>query len=581
MKRYILLLLMVGVSTTAIYAKLFNRTEYVIEITDSTRVAGLIDSSRVLLYQDSGQALQVALNAYALAKEADLEKLEAMALLAIGNVHVFGGNFSEAVKNIEEGISVFREMGAKRELASALVSLGNAYKTQSDYRRAISYYLQSLKVCKELDLKRGISANLGNIGLVYNEMEEYTKAEEYYLQAVKINKEMGYEYLLAINYNNLGLLYTSLKKRDLALMYHRKSRVLKAKAGNKIGEAYSLNNIGKLYLESGKLDSAEHYIIRALEFNRVQDPDLSAISYELLARIYFQKNRADLALEHAQKSLQLAEEVGSLFGIQEAHRIISDIYENSGDHKLALEHTKAFLAIKDSLTGIEKARQISSLQSRFEQEQKQREIDILELENANRKITQIALMSGLVLLLMIGFLGYQRQRNKIKQREVDLYNSRLKQKELEQDLEFKNKRLTTQSLNLVQKNEMMMELRQQLQELRKKGMGGALNSLSYMVDYSFNLDKDWEQFQMYFEEVHSGFYQVLKERYPDMTLNDMKLCALVKLSLTIKEMATILGISPDSVKTARYRLRKKLGLETDQNLTEFMLVLEKEAGNLS
>ncbi len=70
---------------------------------------------------------------------------------------------------------------------------------------------------------------------------------------------------------------------------------------------------------------------------------------------------------------------------------------------------------------------------------------------------------------------------------------------------------------------------------------------------------------------------MLKDRYPDLTPNEMRLSALVKLNLTIKEMAAILGISPDSVKTARYRLRKKLELNTEENLTDFMLQLEKES----
>src|SRR5699024_7119713 len=97
------------------------------------------------------------------------------------------------------------------------------------------------------------------------------------------------------------------------------------------------------------------------------------------------------------------------------------------------------------------------------------------------------------------------------------------------------------------------------------------------VDYSFSLDQDWEQFRLYFEEVHTGFLDALKKQYPELTANELRLSALVKLSLTSKEIATILGITPDSVKTARYRLRKKLGMKTEENLTEFMMNIEKKA----
>jgi DNA-binding CsgD family transcriptional regulator len=134
---------------------------------------------------------------------------------------------------------------------------------------------------------------------------------------------------------------------------------------------------------------------------------------------------------------------------------------------------------------------------------------------------------------------------------------------------------------MVQKNETMKELKENIGEIQRKDNGGInrdLQKLKNMVDYSFNLDKDWEEFRLYFEEVHTGFFDTLKERYPDLTPNELRLAALVKLNLSIKETATIMGITPDSVKTARYRLRKKLDMETEENLTEYMMEVEKEIG---
>jgi len=71
--------------------------------------------------------------------------------------------------------------------------------------------------------------------------------------------------------------------------------------------------------------------------------------------------------------------------------------------------------------------------------------------------------------------------------------------------------------------------------------------------------------------LNKNFYTRLKQKYPDISTNDLKICALIKLNLSIKEMASILNISPDSVKTARHRLRKKLQLNTEDNLTDFIL----------
>ena len=86
-------------------------------------------------------------------------------------------------------------------------------------------------------------------------------------------------------------------------------------------------------------------------------------------------------------------------------------------------------------------------------------------------------------------------------------------------------------------------------------------------------ERDWSDFNTYFESINKNFYSRLKSISPDISANDLKLCAMIKMNLSIKEMAGILNISPDSVKTARYRLRKKLQLLTEDNLNDFILNL--------
>ncbi len=90
-----------------------------------------------------------------------------------------------------------------------------------------------------------------------------------------------------------------------------------------------------------------------------------------------------------------------------------------------------------------------------------------------------------------------------------------------------------------------------------------------------NIDKDWNNFKLYFENVHREFFIRLNQDFPDLTPNELKLAALIRLNLNIKESALILGISPESVKTARYRLRKKLNLEQETSILNFFLELEQ------
>jgi DNA-binding CsgD family transcriptional regulator len=83
-------------------------------------------------------------------------------------------------------------------------------------------------------------------------------------------------------------------------------------------------------------------------------------------------------------------------------------------------------------------------------------------------------------------------------------------------------------------------------------------------------ENDWNLFKLYFEQVNKNFFTKLQEKHERLTINDLKLAALIKLNMNIKEAAAVLNIEPDSLKRARYRLRQKFGLRTEQSLSEFL-----------
>jgi ligand-binding sensor domain-containing protein/DNA-binding CsgD family transcriptional regulator len=158
--------------------------------------------------------------------------------------------------------------------------------------------------------------------------------------------------------------------------------------------------------------------------------------------------------------------------------------------------------------------------------------------------------------------------------EADNNYHQLKEKQLQDEIEYKNKQITTHTLNILQKNEMLQQIRNQLDEIVKNVNKVSVNDLKRTlktIDESFKLDKDWEDFRLYFEQIHSGFYSKLKLTYPDLTPLELRHCALIRLNLTLPECASILGISHDSLKVSRTRLRKKLNLEASQSLTDFII----------
>ena len=153
----------------------------------------------------------------------------------------------------------------------------------------------------------------------------------------------------------------------------------------------------------------------------------------------------------------------------------------------------------------------------------------------------------------------------------------LKNLQLEQELESKNRELANAAMNIVYKNEMLNNLHHELTNLNdssgNKLSHDQLRKVNKLIDEAHSDDRDWDLFEKSFNEAHENFFKKLKSDYPGLVPNDLKLCAYLRLNMSSKEIASLLNISTRGVEIRRYRLRKKLNLPTNKNLTEFLLEL--------
>lgn len=178
-------------------------------------------------------------------------------------------------------------------------------------------------------------------------------------------------------------------------------------------------------------------------------------------------------------------------------------------------------------------------------------------------------------------LKKQREQYELERLEMENKIMKLKNEKLESDLisqqsqvELKNKELASQAVNINRKNEILNYIKKELEKVNKKVNPDAqfeLKLLNNKVKEDLNLEEDWKLFKQYFNEVQGDFIQRLQENYPELSPNDLKLCAYLRMNLSTKEIAPFLKISPRGVEIHRYRLRKKLGLSRDTNLVEFLL----------
>ena len=156
---------------------------------------------------------------------------------------------------------------------------------------------------------------------------------------------------------------------------------------------------------------------------------------------------------------------------------------------------------------------------------------------------------------------------------AEIENTHLHEQRLQQELDTKSKVLTSHTLHIISKNRMLEDVQEKLNEYLKETNSDRrkpIKSLVKKIEQSFIQDKDWEDFRQIFEQVHQDFFTRLKHISNDLTPAELRLAALVKLNIPSKDIAIVLGISQDSLRIARYRLRKKLSLSQGDNLSRYI-----------
>lgn len=185
-------------------------------------------------------------------------------------------------------------------------------------------------------------------------------------------------------------------------------------------------------------------------------------------------------------------------------------------------------------------------------------------------------------------LYLQKERYEKEQQELQYMHSleidkaenelvMLRNEKLQSEIDYKNSELATSTMHLVQKGELFTRVKNELTHILKvlgNDKGSAdIKKMIRLLSEDEKMDKDWEHFAQHFDKVHSDFVVSLKETHPNLSPNETKLCAYLRMNLTSKEMAQLMNISVRGVEISRYRLRKKLKLPTETSLFSYLISL--------
>jgi tetratricopeptide (TPR) repeat protein len=469
-------------------------------------------------------------------------------------------------------------------LARVYSNIGNANLLKGNIDVCLDYQLRALKIYENYPPQKDILKVYNSIALVYFYQGDFDKA------LIKFNQVKG---LLDKNIikdpvktyeirgkllNNIGIIYDNRNQTDLALEYFMQASThsKKAKDNGNLSSVYS--NMGIIYLKGKRYDLAEAIFIEALNIRKKEKDifGLSKSNYHL-GRLYKEKKEFNKAQEYLLNGLDYCKQANSGSARASILDELSQVMAGKEDYKQAYKYHVAYKSLSDSLFNKENQKKITRAEMQYKFD---KESQAIKIAQNHRELVYSIIAIGLILGIIIAIIMYRLQETKAKVQQLAKESAELSNKELslrentlKRELEFKNKELTTNIMYLLKKNEFNTEISNRLVELKKQMKKNDQDIIQKIIlDIKNAQDDDiWKEFEVRFSQVYNDFYERLNTKYPDLTLNEKRICAFLRLNMTTKEICALTRQSYNSLNVARARLRKKLNIQNEEiNLVTFL-----------
>ena len=462
---------------------------------------------------------------------------------------------------------------------------------------------------------------------IHGNLARYSNAYEKYWKALLLSEKIKNDSLKAVVYIDLGRMYSFYKRKDIAFKYFKNSIDINKSLveKGKVNKSYLTNNyyaysctyrelnkpeLSKVYLDScyALYDNSSNIFDKAfLQFEKAHilseennheealklmheiapwflehEPSYLVLIYSYWGDIYNKLFNYQQSLNYYQKALEISNRYKAHIDFTPLiYGKLAKLYFDKGNFKEAFHNQQiakkldetffdsrsknnwSLLEIKDEVR-LEKERQENLIQKqKLEQLEQQEHIQFLQ---------RTILIGAIVFIIIIGlyYLKDLRAKHKMEKEQIRR-NKEIEIQKAKDQIELQNKELAISALQLVEKNEFIQDLKTKVRTGGGNVKTSEINKI--LRTATINNNNNWEEFKLRFTSINESFYNELTTQFPKLTQNDQKICALIKLNFSSKDMAKLLGISFESVHTSRYRLRKKMKLPKDVNLEDVIAAL--------
>ncbi len=508
-------------------------------------------------------------------------------------------NPDSALFYLNKALGLSDKYGNKKHLYSIYGQFAQLFSKSGNYSISLEYYFKILKLLDD-ESARGydtisIDGKYANtfiaIGTTYFNMENNTKALEYYLKSLqkvnylaKLDPKFPANEKRLIIFVNMGGAYLSSRDPEKARLHFEKALEMNRPLNNQVNYGVLYNNLGIVYKEKKDFAKAFDYYNKCLDIRtRLSDSAGLAQVYNNLGDYYYLTGDYNKAVEILNKALLYSQKTENIRSQMKAANFLSMTYEKINKATEALAMHKLFKQLNDSIINSEQIQNTARLELQYQYEKQRKESELqqeIQLARKERKALIYLIIAGLLLFsFVIVVLLNRNQRIKMKQSkllqeslELESKNLNLEKQNLELELEFRNKELATHVMYLLKKNEFIGSITEKLLSLKPLMLPeNKLWMQDIVKEMKSNIDNTvWGEFEVRFQQVHRDFYINLSEKYPDLTPNETKLCAFLRLNMTTKDISAITFQSLKSIQVARARLRKKMDITRDDNLVSLL-----------
>ncbi len=449
-----------------------------------------------------------------LAQRIDSKPLYAKSLYLIGSAYLGMEILDAAYHNFYSALKIYENLPDKTPVAAIYNVMAILYAQQNEIEKAQSYFEKGLALADTVDKREYILIN-SNLAIIYLYQQKTEECEQLLKKQIQLIRQYNISYNPASIYLSLCSLYSDLENYPQALQFGKLALASARKRNNRRSIAQVLYYIGNIYLDVHQFDTAitEFLIVDSI----ATDLDLLEI----------QRNTA-------------------------GH--LAYIYEQQGDFKQAYQWIKKQNEVTQAFNKKNGQNELYRLSLEYQYEQQ-----MAQIKEAGKKRNTVWAISVVILILLTAVLWLILSRQRFK-----LNNAKLQQQNILLDLDLRNREITAKTMQIQQKDKAISDSIAQLSQSKqglKKNDRSVINDIIRKLSLSVN-ENAWNEFELRFERVYTGFFKTLNEKFPNLTPNEKRLCAYLKLNMSSKEIANLTHTTVGSVEQARFRLRKKLGLHT-------------------